>query len=89
MLGIFGNEDQNPSPADVDDLDAALTKAGVAHEFHRYDGAGHGFQDHSNAERYRATQADDAWQKIYDFLGRTLKQRQRDATQADRAVVAR
>ena len=31
VMGIFGNEDANPSPADVDDLDAALTKAGVAH----------------------------------------------------------
>ncbi len=73
VLGIFGNEDTNPSPADVDDLDAALTKAGVTHEFHRYDGAGHGFQDFSNAERYREAQANDAWEKIYDFLGRTLK----------------
>ena len=73
LLGIFGNEDTNPSPADVDDLDAALARAGVAHEFHRYEGAGHGFQDHSNPERYQEAQANDAWEKIYDFLGRTLK----------------
>ena len=53
VMGIFGNEDQNPSPADVDDLDAALTAASVSHLFHRYDGAGHGFQDSSNKERYR------------------------------------
>ena len=72
VLGIFGNEDQNPSPADVDDLDAALTEAGVVHEFQRYDGAGHGFQDDSNAERYRAAQANDAWEKIHDFLARVL-----------------
>ncbi len=72
VLGLFGNEDQNPSPADVDDLDAALTEAGVVHEFHRYDGAGHGFQDDSNAERYREAQADDAWEKIHDFLARVL-----------------
>ncbi len=72
VLGVFGNDDQNPSPADVDDLDAALTAAGVSHEFHRYDGAGHGFQDDTNAERYRASQAIDAWAKINDFLGRTL-----------------
>lgn len=72
VMGIFGNEDQNPSPADVDDLDAALTKAGVPHVFHRYDGAGHGFQDDSNPERYREAQSNDAWGKIEAFLGATL-----------------
>ena len=73
VLGIFGNEDQNPSPADVDDLAAALSAAGVAHEFHRYDGAGHGFQTDTDPERYRQAQADDAWAKILAFLDRTLK----------------
>lgn len=72
VLGIFGNEDQNPSPADVDDLDAALTKAGVPHSFHRYDGAGHGFQDDTNPDRYREAQAKDAWEKIEAFLARAL-----------------
>jgi len=73
MIGIFGNDDQNPSPADVDDLDAALNDAGIAHEFHRYDGAGHGFQDFVNTDRYRKEQTDDAWGKVMDFLDRTLK----------------
>lgn len=72
MLGIFGNEDHNPTPADVDDLDAALTEAGVPHEFHRYDGAGHGFQDFHNPDRYREAQSEDAWKKIRVFLGKTL-----------------
>ena len=72
VLGLFGNDDQNPSPADVDDLDAALTKAGVPHQFHRYDGAGHGFQDDTNPERYRPAQTRDAWEKILAFLKREL-----------------
>ena len=72
VIGIFGNEDQNPSPADVDDLDAALTAAGVAHEFHRYDGAGHGFQDFVNPDRYRADQANDSWDKVLGFLQKNL-----------------
>ncbi len=72
VLGIFGNEDANPSPEQVDTLDRVLDAAGVAHEFHRYDGAGHGFQDWSNAERYREAQAEDAWGKIEEFLARTL-----------------
>ena len=72
MLGIFGNEDQAPSPADVDDYEAALEQAGVAHEFHRYDDAGHGFQDFTSAERYRETQAEDAWEKALGFFARHL-----------------
>ena len=72
VMGIFGNEDQNPSPEDVDDLDAALTAAGVPHEFHRYDGAGHGFQDFVNPDRYREDQAKDAWTKIGVFLKEKL-----------------
>lgn len=68
VLGVFGNEDTNPSPQDVADLDAALTAAGVPHEFHQYDGAGHGFQDFVNPERYREEQAKDAWAKIRVFL---------------------
>jgi len=73
MLGIFGNDDQNPSPADVVDLDVALNEAGVPHEFHGYDGAGHGFQDFVNKERFREEATNDAWEKVMDFLDRTLK----------------
>ena len=72
VLGIFGNEDQNPSPADVDDLDAALTNTGVDHAFHCYDGAGHGFQDFVNPDRYCEEQAKDAWTKIGVFLREKL-----------------
>ena len=73
MIGIFGNDDENPSPADVDDLDAVLTAAGVAHQFHRYDSAGHGFQDFHNPERFRATAAADAWDKLRAFFDAELK----------------
>lgn len=73
LLGIFGNEDQGPSPEDVDDYEAALDAAGVAHEFHRYDGAGHGFQDFNNPERYRETQSEDAWQKALAFFRQHLR----------------
>ncbi len=73
VIGIFGNDDENPSPADVDDLDAALTDAGVAHEFHRYDNAGHGFQDFVDDNRYRKQAAADAWTKVLTFFDSRLK----------------
>ncbi len=72
VLGIFGNDDENPSPADVDDLDAALSAAGVAHDFHGYDGAGHGFQDFGDATRYRKAAAADAWDKLLAFFAAEL-----------------
>ena len=73
LLGIFGNEDRGPSPADVDDYEAALKGAGVPYQFHRYDGAGHGFQDFSNEARYCEEQSEDAWAKAVAFLDRHVK----------------
>lgn len=73
VLGIFGNEDESPSPEDVDVMDAALTCAGVEHTFHRYDGAGHGFQDYTNPDRYREGPAKDARDKLLAFFEEELK----------------
>jgi carboxymethylenebutenolidase len=69
MIGFFGDDDPNPSPADVDALDAALRRLGKDHEFHRYAGAGHAFLNFTN-ERHRPAAADDAWPKLLDFLAR-------------------
>ncbi len=43
MLGLFGNEDKSPTPEQVNAHEAELKKHGKRYEFHRYDGAGHGF----------------------------------------------
>ena len=74
FLGIFGNEDVGPSPADVDDYEAALAEAGVNHEIVRYDGAGHGFQDFTSADRYRPQQSADAWTRTIAFFERELRE---------------
>ena len=72
LFGVFGNNDQNPSPDDVSDISSALDDVGVAHEFHHYDDAGHGFQDFTNGDRYRPEQSRDAWTKLFEFLARSL-----------------
>jgi carboxymethylenebutenolidase len=67
LLGIFGEEDRNPTPEQVALHEAELKKYGKAYEFHMYPGAGHGFfYYHSPA--YRQQQAVDGWQKIFAFL---------------------
>jgi carboxymethylenebutenolidase len=73
VIGFFGNDDQNPTPADVDDYDAALTKAGIEHAFYRYNGAGHAFQSFDSPDRYRPQASEDAWEKALKFLGEKLK----------------
>jgi carboxymethylenebutenolidase len=43
LLGIFSNDDRSPTPEQVDQHEAALKEHGKTYEFHRYNGAGHGF----------------------------------------------
>jgi carboxymethylenebutenolidase len=75
VIGFYGNEDTNPSPQDVDDYSAALTAAAVPHTFHRYEGAGHAFQNFPSPERYRQAASDDAWDKVLAFLAKQLAPR--------------
>jgi carboxymethylenebutenolidase len=67
VLGLFGNEDQNPSATQVDQHEAELKKHGKTYEFHRYDGAGHGFF-YYQTPMYRPEQAMDGWSKVFAFF---------------------
>src|SRR6185312_16689427 len=67
LLGLFGNDDQRPSPADVNKHEEELKKQGKNYEFHRYDGAGHGFFYYDRAA-YRQQQAMDGWAKVLTFF---------------------
>lgn len=71
LLGHFGEEDENPSPADMEKLDAELTKHGKEHEFHSYPGVGHAFAN-PNSPKYHAATADASWAKTFDFFARYL-----------------
>ena len=71
ILGLFGEDDKNPTPEQVNLHEAELKKYGKNYEFHRYPGAGHGFfYYHSPA--YRQQQAVDGWNKIWTFLEKYL-----------------
>lgn len=72
LLGLFGADDQHPSPAEVQELDAILTAAGKPHEFHSYEGAGHAFFS-TDRPSYRPEAAKDGWQRIWTFLTANLE----------------
>jgi carboxymethylenebutenolidase len=67
LLGLFGNDDQYPTPEHVDELDRILTELGKPHEFHRYDGAGHAFFN-TDRPSYRPEAAADGWERIQAFF---------------------
>jgi carboxymethylenebutenolidase len=71
LLGIFGNDDQNPSPDDVNRTEEELKKHNKNYEFHRYDGAGHGFFA-TPRPGYRQAQAVDGWEKVFAFYEKYL-----------------
>ncbi|GAA0905816.1 dienelactone hydrolase family protein [Virgisporangium ochraceum] len=71
LLGLFGNDDKYPAPAEVDELDKLLTELGKDHEFHRYDGAGHAFFA-ADRPSYRVEAAVDGYQRIKAFFARHL-----------------
>jgi len=71
LLGIFGNDDANPTADQVNRTEAVLKKLGKNYEFHRYDGAGHAFFN-TLRDAYRPEQAIDGWRKVFDFFNRNL-----------------
>ena len=72
VLGLFGEEDTNPTPEDVAKMDEELTKYGKTHEFHSYAGAGHGFHCEARAS-YMPEAAADGWGKAMAWFDKYLK----------------
>lgn len=72
ILGLFGEDDPNPSPSDVARLDAELTRLGKPHEFHSYAGAGHAFMNEGRPS-YRPDAARDAWRRCVAWFDQYLK----------------
>ncbi len=71
LLGLFGNDDQYPSPEQVDTLERILKDNDKPHEFHRYDDAAHAFFS-TERPSYRVHAANDAWERIAAFYGTYL-----------------
>lgn len=71
LLGLFGNDDSHPSPAQVDELEQLLQSNDKTYEIHRYDEAGHGFFA-VDRPSYRVAAANDGWERIAAFYATHL-----------------
>ena len=72
VLGFFGAEDENPSPADVERIDSRLGELGVEREFHTFDGCGHAFQNFTNPDGYRAGATAESFARMAAWLSEKL-----------------
>jgi carboxymethylenebutenolidase len=71
LLGLFGKDDQFPSPEQVAELEEALIAHDKTFEFHSYEGAGHAFFS-TNRTAYRPEAAVDGWERIFNWFGKYL-----------------
>jgi carboxymethylenebutenolidase len=63
VLGLYGEEDQGITPAQVQQMEAAMKAAGKTAEFHEYPGAPHGFHADYRPS-YRKEAAEDGWNRM-------------------------
>jgi len=71
LLGLFGAEDQSPSPDDVARMEEELKRFSKTYEFHTYENAGHAFFS-VDRPSYRQHAAVDAWQKVFAWYEKYL-----------------
>ena len=71
LLGLFGADDQFPTPAETAELSRTLDGFAKPHEFHTFTGAGHAFFSVDRAS-YRVEAAVEGWDKIWAFFGQHL-----------------
>jgi carboxymethylenebutenolidase len=70
-LGHFAENDPYEPQAEVDQLEAALRRAGRSVTFHRYADTGHWFFEADRAQAFHAAAARLAWDRTLGFLNRS------------------
>ncbi len=72
IMGHFGEDDKNPSPADMRKLDGEMTRLGKLHEFHSYANAAHAFAN-LGSPAYREHAATASWPRTFGFFAKHLR----------------
>jgi carboxymethylenebutenolidase len=67
LLGLFGGDDQFPTPEQVAELEQALIAHKKTYEFHSYEGAGHAFFS-TDRPSFRPEAALEGWQRIFSWF---------------------
>jgi len=70
-LGHFAENDEFEPQSNVDNLEAALRRAGRPVTFYRYSGAGHWFFEPDRSQAYNQAAASLAWDRTLAFLKRS------------------
>jgi len=73
VLGNFGAEDRGITPDDVHAFEKSMKSLNRRVDLKIYDGAGHAFENSTNATAYRPEAAADAWTRSVTFLSKSLK----------------
>ncbi|MEL6393259.1 MAG: dienelactone hydrolase family protein [Bacteroidota bacterium] len=70
-LGHFAEADEFEPQSDVDELEAALQRAGRPVSFYSYPGTGHWFFEPDRSQAFNQAAADLAWEQTLTFLRRS------------------
>jgi carboxymethylenebutenolidase len=73
MLCIFGDEDKAILPDSVKAFDKAAKDIGLNADVRFFPGVGHAFMNPGNKNGYKKETADLAWEDIFNFLDKNLK----------------
>jgi carboxymethylenebutenolidase len=82
LLGIFGNDDDNPSQDEVNRTEEELKRLDKTYEFYRYDGAGHAFLS-TDRYRYRRNKPSMPGARCSPSCGATCRQQPGPAARRD------
>ena len=72
-LGHFAENDEFEPQSNIDNLEAALRRAGRPVTFYRYPGTGHWFFEPDRTEAYNQVAATLAWERTLTFLRNSLR----------------
>ena len=73
VLALYAGKDEFVNAGVVEQVRAALTAGGVAHEIHVYPESDHAFFNDTRPEVYNAADAADAWERLLRFWAETLR----------------
>lgn len=72
LMAHYGEKDPGVNKG-IDETVAAMKKYNKVYDYKIYSGAQHAFNNDSNAERYHAQAAQEAWARTLDFLKKNLR----------------